>query len=203
MTQTALLVAHGAGRRFGVRRALDPVDLALAPGDAVALVGPNGAGKSTLLALLAGVLAPSEGRVERAAGVRVGWAPQRPAHYGRLSPRENLELFARLARLPDPGPAAERALASLEVPGERRQSNELSVGMRQRLSIALALLGEPEVVLLDEPTAALDEPRRARLWELVDAVRARGGAVCFATQVAEDVARASRVVSIDEGHVGA
>ena len=203
MTLTPLLAAHGAGRRFGARRALEPVDLALVPGEAVALVGPNGAGKSTLLALLAGVLAPSEGRVERAAGVRVGWAPQRPAHYGRLSPRENLELFARLAGDPDPRPSAERALASLELPRERRQSIELSVGMRQRLSIALALLGEPEVVLLDEPTASLDEPRRARLWELVDAVRARGGAVCFATQVAEDVARADRVVSIDEGHVAA
>ena len=197
-----MLAARGAGRRFGTRRALDPVDLTLTAGEAVALVGPNGAGKSTLLALLAGVLAPSEGKVERAAGVRVGWAPQRPALYGRLSPRENLELFARLAGHPDPGPLAENALTSLDLPREHRQSGELSVGMRQRLSIALALLGEPEVVLLDEPTASLDASRRERLWELVDAVRERGGAVCFATQVAEDVARASRVVSIDEGHVG-
>ncbi len=203
MTATPLLAARGAGRRFGARRALDPLDLALVPGETVALVGPNGAGKSTLLALLAGVLAPSEGTVERAAGVRVGWAPQRPALYGRLSPRENLELFARLAGHAQPGPLAESALASLDLPREHRQSGELSVGMRQRLSIALALLGEPEVVLLDEPTASLDASRRARLWELVDAVRERGGAVCFATQVAEDVERASRVVSIDEGHVGA
>ena len=202
MTVTVpLLAAHGAGRRFGSRRALDPVDLALAPGEAVALVGPNGAGKSTLLALLAGVLEPSEGRVERAAGVRVGWAPQRPAHYGRLSARENLELFARLAADPDPRSSAERALVSLDLPPERRQSNDLSVGMRQRLSIALALLGEPEIVLLDEPTASLDEPRRVRLWELVNEVRGRGGVVCFATQVPEDVARADRVVSIDDGHV--
>jgi ABC-2 type transport system ATP-binding protein len=201
VTAGALLAAHGAGRRFGGRRALDPVDLALAPGDAVALVGPNGAGKSTLLALLAGALEPSEGRVERGPGVRVGWAPQRPAHYGRLSPRENLELFARLAGDAEPELAAERALASLDLPRERRQSGELSVGMRQRLSIALALLGDPDVVLLDEPTASLDEERRARLWELVESVGARGGAVCFATQVPEDVARAGRVISIDDGHV--
>ena len=91
-----LLQAHGLGRRFGARLALAPTDLAAHAGESLALVGPNGAGKSTLLALLAGSLEPSEGRVSVADGIRVGWVPQRPAHYGRLSPLENLELFGRL-----------------------------------------------------------------------------------------------------------
>jgi ABC-2 type transport system ATP-binding protein len=89
-----LLRASGVARRYGEVLALEPTDVELAPGECVALVGPNGAGKSTLLAILAGALEPSEGVVE--AGARVGWVPQRPAHYARLSPRENLELFARL-----------------------------------------------------------------------------------------------------------
>ena len=86
-----LLAARGVARRFGRRVALHPTDFELAPGEVVALVGPNGAGKSTLLAILAGALAPSEGAVERPA--RVGWVPQRPAHYGRLTALENLRLF--------------------------------------------------------------------------------------------------------------
>src|SRR5262249_56515312 len=91
-----LLAARGIGRRFSTRVALEPVDVTLTAGEVVALVGPNGAGKSTLLAILAGSLEPSEGTVERAEGVRSGWMPQRPAHYGRLSPRQNLDVFARL-----------------------------------------------------------------------------------------------------------
>ena len=93
---SVLLAAHGVGRRYGDHVALHPTDLEVRAGEVVALVGPNGAGKSTLLALLAGALPPSDGRVEHPPGARVGWAPQRAGHYGRLTARENLELFARL-----------------------------------------------------------------------------------------------------------
>ncbi len=94
---SVLLAAHAVGRRYGGHVALHPTDLEVGAGEVVALVGPNGAGKSTLLALLAGALPPSGGRVEHPPGARVGWAPQRAGHYGRLTARENLELFARLA----------------------------------------------------------------------------------------------------------
>jgi iron complex transport system ATP-binding protein len=85
-----LLAARAAAKHFGSQLALAPTDFELADGEAVALVGPNGAGKSTLLALLAGAFEPSSGSVERRAEARIGWAPQRPAQYARLSPRENL-----------------------------------------------------------------------------------------------------------------
>ena len=109
-----LLRAIRVARRFGDVEALAPTDLELAPGETVALVGPNGAGKSTLLAILAGALEPTEGSVESHA--RIGWVPQRPAQYARLSPRENLELFARLEGVRDPVGAARDLLQRFSLP---------------------------------------------------------------------------------------
>ncbi len=182
-------------RRFGRLTVLHACDVELLPGDALALVGPNGAGKSTLLSILARALEPSAGEVTGTA--RVGWAPQRPALYGRLTPRENLELFARLEG--DPASVAE-LLDELEL-GRDAQAATLSVGMRQRLNLAIALLGAPQVLLLDEPTASLDPLRRELLWERVARVCAAGGAVCFATQNVDDVGRATRVARIEEGRL--
>jgi ABC-2 type transport system ATP-binding protein len=200
--ETALVRAEGLGRRFGRRVALAPLDFELGPGDSVALVGPNGAGKSTLLSLLAGALEPSTGTVERAAGIRVGWVPQRSAHYGRLTPRENLELFGRLESVADPESAAGRLLERFGLPDDGRLSDELSVGNRQRLDLALALLDDPDVLLLDEPTASLDPGQRARLWAEAEALRDAGGAVAFATQNLEEVERLGRrVVALRNGVV--
>jgi len=196
---TVLVRARGVARRYGSIEALAPTDLELAAGETVALVGPNGAGKSTLLALLAGALEASAGTVETSA--RIGWVPQRPAHYGRLSARENLELFARLEGVPDPTASAEDLLARFSLPGDRRPSAELSVGNRQRLNVALSLLGEPRVLLLDEPTAALDPGQRRRVWEVVNALRSDGGSVCFATQNLEEVEHADRVLVLLDGRV--
>ncbi|HEX5246024.1 MAG TPA: ABC transporter ATP-binding protein [Gaiellaceae bacterium] len=194
-----LLRALRVARRYGDVEALAPTDLELLPGETVALVGPNGAGKSTLLAILARAIEPGEGTVETHA--RVGWVPQRPAHYSRLSARENLELFARLENVPHPRAAAEQMLERFGLPVAQRPSGELSVGNRQRLNVALALLGEPRVLLLDEPTAALDPGQRRRVWEVADALRAEGGAVCFATQNLEEIEHASRTIVLQDGRV--
>jgi ABC-2 type transport system ATP-binding protein len=194
-----LLRAIGVARRYGDVEALAPTDFELVAGEAVALVGPNGAGKSTLLAILAGAIEASEGVVD--ARVSIGWVPQRPAHYARLSARENLELFAKLEGVRDAVAAAASLLDRFSLPREERPSGELSVGNRQRLNVALSLLGEPRVLLLDEPTASLDPEQRLRVWELVGALHDGGGAVLFATQNLEEVERADRVVSLREGHV--
>jgi ABC-2 type transport system ATP-binding protein len=196
-----LLAARGVTRRFGASVALEATSLDVKAGETLALVGPNGAGKSTLLALLARALEPSAGVVEQGReALRVGWVPQRPAHYGRLSARENLALFARLERLPR---TAERArvatlLELVEIDAPDRPAAELSAGNQQRLNIAIALLSDPDVLLLDEPTASLDPRQRRRLWELASGVRGRGGAVVFATQNLDELERFADAVAVLE-----
>src|SRR5881396_2370058 len=120
-----MLAAREVARRFGAQVALRLCSLEVWDGEVLALVGPNGAGKSTLLALLAGALEQSEGVVERPEDVRIGWAPQRPAFYGRLTPRENLELFARLEDEADPVAAATRLLRAFELPDTGRAAGAL------------------------------------------------------------------------------
>jgi ABC-2 type transport system ATP-binding protein len=194
-----LVRALRVARHYGDVEALAPTDFELHAGETVALVGPNGAGKSTLLAILAGALEPSEGSVETHA--RLGWVPQRPAQYARLSPRENLELFARLERVSDPVAASRDLLHRFSLPSGTQPAGQLSVGNRQRLNVALSLLGAPRVLLLDEPTASLDPVQRRLVWDVVNALRGEGGAVCFATQNVEEVEHADRVVALQDGRV--
>ena len=192
-----LLEARGVARRFGSRVALERTDVSLAGGEVVALVGPNGAGKSTLLAILAGALEPSEGVVERPE--RVGWVPQRAAHYGRLTALENLRLFAALEHVP--ARRADELAAEFELPADTRAAS-LSVGNRQRLDVALALLASPQVLLLDEPTSSLDPGQRERVWRIARGVAQGGGAVLVATHHWEELAGlADRTLELREGRL--
>jgi ABC-2 type transport system ATP-binding protein len=193
----SLLVARGVARRFGSRVALEPTDVSLAAREVVALVGPNGAGKSTLLSILAGSLEPTEGTVERPE--RVGWVPQRAAHYGRLTALENLRLFAALERVPPE--RADELARSFDLPADTRASS-LSVGNRQRLDVALALLAAPKVLLLDEPTSSLDPAQRERVWRIARTVAEDGGAVLVATHHWEELAGlADRTLELVDGHL--
>jgi ABC-2 type transport system ATP-binding protein len=182
------------------------VDLELSAGESVALLGPNGAGKTTLLSILAGADRPSGGAVEAAPGpaARIGWVPQRPALYGRLTARENLRLFAGLERRADPAGAAEELLARADL-GEvaDRPAAALSSGTLQRLNLAIALAGEPTVLLLDEPTATLSPEQRVRLWAWLAELRGeRGLALCFSTQSVDEAARhGDRLVVLAGGRI--
>ncbi|MCC6224056.1 MAG: ABC transporter ATP-binding protein [Thermoleophilia bacterium] len=203
LARRTLLSARGVTRRYGRHVALAPVDFDVVTGELVAVIGPNGAGKSTLVAILAGALRATGGTVTPGEPPpRVGWVPQRPAQYGRLSARENLELFARLEGVADPATAAARLIETVELPADDRPAANLSIGNQQRLNLAIALLAEPDVLLLDEPTAALDPRQRRRLWELATRTRDRGGAVVFVTQNLEELERfADRVCVLRAGEL--
>jgi ABC-2 type transport system ATP-binding protein len=197
-----VLSAQGLGKRFGEREALRDVSFEAHPGELLALVGPNGAGKTTLLSILAGVQQPSAGSVSRSGG-EVGWVPQQPAVYSKLSVAENLSLFAHLERVADP---AATVRLMLEQTGLEDRANEqlgrLSGGNRQRVNIAIGLLADPPVLLLDEPSASLDPLQRERLWDFIRALAERGRSVVFSThEVSEAQRYAQRLLVLAEGQL--
>jgi ABC-2 type transport system ATP-binding protein len=197
-----VLRAEHLSKSYGARAALQDVTFSAAAGERVAVIGPNGAGKTTLLAIVAGALAPSGGSVE-APGGRIGWVPQQPALYSKLSVVENLRLFARLERVGDVGGAVEEMLGQT---GLRDRAGEevgrLSGGNRQRLNIALGLLGRPTVLLLDEPSASLDPRQRERLWEFVGAQAAGGTTIVYSTHdVGEAERYGDRVLVLADGEL--
>jgi ABC-2 type transport system ATP-binding protein len=195
-----VLEARDLVKRFGDRVALRGVSLSAARGELVAVIGPNGAGKTTLLSILAGIQRPDEGSVSRKPA-EIGWVPQQAALYGKLTVRENLSLFARLERCADPAATVERMLDLTDL-RERAadQVGVLSGGNRQRVNIAIGLLSEPEVLLLDEPSAALDPRQRERLWEFILRLAGRGTTVLYATHNIQEADRyATQLVVLADG----
>jgi ABC-2 type transport system ATP-binding protein len=200
VSDAVALEARDVVRRFGAREALRGVSLAVAPGETLAIIGPNGAGKTTLLSILGGVLPPTSGSVSRDPR-DVGWVPQQPAVYGKLTVAENLALFARLERVADPAAVVDRML---EVTGLRDRAGDelgtLSGGNRQRVNIAAGLLADPDVLLLDEPSSSLDPRQRERLWRFVGGLARGGTAVVFTTHHVSEAERyADRVLVLADG----
>jgi heme exporter protein A len=187
---TALVEATGLARAFGTRRAVDGIDLALAPGECLALFGPNGAGKTTTLRMLAGLLRPTAGTARIgglalpavAARGRVGLISHRSMLYDALTARENVVFAARLHGLPDPDAAAARALGALRVADRADVAvRALSRGLQQRVAVARAIVHAPDVLLADEPYTGLDEQGSAALTALLHERRAAGAALVVVT----------------------
>jgi ABC-2 type transport system ATP-binding protein len=222
--ERAALRADGVSKAYGGRAALREVTFAVAPGETVAVIGPNGAGKTTLLQILAGALAPTSGSVSLPPH-EVGWVPQHPALYSKLSVAENLRLFARLERAKpgqrrhgrrrwwskgrlDEGPGNTMDVGwavsrMLDQTGLRDRADDelstLSGGNRQRVNIAIGLVGEPDVLLLDEPAAALDPRQRERLWQFIAQL---GTTVVFSTHdVGEAERYADRLLVLADGEL--
>src|SRR4051794_1782827 len=201
-TAEPVLEARELVKRYGDREALRGVSLSAAAGELVAVIGPNGAGKTTLLSILAGIQKPDGGTISKAPS-EIGWVPQQAALYGKLTVAENLRLFARLEKRPDPEEVVDRML---DQTGLRDRADDqvgvLSGGNRQRVNIAIGLLSSPEVLLLDEPSAALDPRQRERLWEFILALAAAGTTVVYATHNIQEADRyASRVLVLADGEL--
>jgi ABC-2 type transport system ATP-binding protein len=178
----------------------------VARGSVTGLLGPSGSGKSTLLRAIVGVQIVAGGHVEVLGGpagstplrTRVGYMTQAPSVYGDLSVRENLRFFARVLRRP---PAeVERVLAdvSMDEYGDR-VVNRLSGGQRARVSLATALLGSPDLLVLDEPTVGLDPLLRRDLWELFHGLAARGVTLLVSSHVMDEADRCNALLLLREG----
>ena len=211
----ARIEVRGLRQRFGTLEVLAGLSFRVQPGEIFGLLGPNGCGKSTTLRVLTGMLLPDAGellldgtKVEpgaRALRQRMGVVFQAPSLDGRLTARENLALGAALYGLTGT-PARARVEELLEFTALRERANEavskFSGGMRRRLELARALLHEPSLLLMDEPTTGLDERFFRQTWERIEALRAeRGLTVLLTTHRAEEAERCDRVAVVDQGKV--
>jgi ABC-2 type transport system ATP-binding protein len=195
-----VLEVEGLSKSYGERMALREVSLEARRGELLAVLGPNGAGKTTLLSILAGITRPDGGRIERANG-RAGWVPQKAGLYHRLTVEENLGLFARMEKAKDPDATVERMLEQTGLADRRAdQVSSLSGGNQQRINIAIGLLADPSVLLLDEPSSGLDPSQRVRLWEFVAGLSRGGTAVIYSTHQIEEASHyGDRLVVLADG----
>lgn len=207
---TDLVTLAGVSKHYGAQRAIDGLDLQLRQGECVALAGHNGAGKSTLIKLVLGLIRPTHGRVtlfgedahSRAAARlrdRIGYLPETVALHPSLTGVETLAFYARLKRRPLSGNPA--LLEKVGIAGAaHRRVGGYSKGMRQRLALAQALLGQPRVLLFDEPTTGLDPASRLMFYDIVRELRAAGATVLLSTHALSELAgHADRIIVMKAG----
>lgn len=203
---------EGVAFSYGRLAVFRDLSLAVPRGVAYGLLGPNGAGKSTLMRLLVGRLRPARGRIrvlgeEPRPGLtsRIGYMPQSIALYPELTARENIDFFARMYGLFRPRERRERVSQVLELVGlvERAHSPvmTLSGGMRQRVSLACALVHQPPLLLLDEPTVGLDPELRVTFWEHFQALAARGVTLIISSHTMDDAAHCHRLAFLHRGRI--
>jgi ABC-2 type transport system ATP-binding protein len=195
-----VLEVDGLSKSYGERAALRDVSLDVSKGELLAVLGPNGAGKTTLLSILAGITKPDSGRISQSNG-EVGWVPQEAGVYRRLTVEENLRLFARMEGSGDVDATVQRMLDQTGLEERRHdQVSSLSGGNQQRINIAIGLLGDPAVLLLDEPSSGLDPSQRVRLWEFVAGLSRGGASVIYSTHQIEEASHyGDRLVVLADG----
>jgi Cu-processing system ATP-binding protein len=211
---SSVIEIRAASRRFGEVRAVDDVTLSVARGEIFGLIGPNGAGKTTLFKLMLGLLPPTAGTVlvegKRVDGAefrevrrRVGYLPETVVLWDNLTGRETLRFFADLKGAPRTQCAALLDRVGLRGAADRRVRG-YSKGMRQRLGFAQALLGDPAILFLDEPTAGLDPESRREFYALLHDLRARGVTAVLTSHVlAEMQERVDRLAIMRDGRIDA
>ncbi len=195
-----LIEAHGLGYSDGPRQILYDIDLSIRPGEIVTIVGPNGAGKTTLLRALIGAMKPSRGEVRRKPGLKIGYTPQKLAidHTMPLTVDRFLKLGGGGSRVARVAVLETVGIANLG----QAQISDLSGGELQRASLARALLRQPDLLVLDEPTQGLDQLGEASFYRLIEQVRREtGAAICMVSHDLHVVMSASDRVICLNGHV--
>ncbi len=212
MNDGARVVLDGVRRSFGAQVAIANLSLRVGAGEIYGLVGPDGAGKTTALRITAGLLDPDAGSVSLAGSdpfdarharrELLGYMPQQYSLYGDLTVSENLAFFREMYGLSRDAFRARRdrllALSRLE-PFRERRAQALSGGMYKKLALACALLHEPKVLLLDEPTTGVDPVSRRELWDLLNEFVAEGMAIVIATPYMDEAARCHRAGMLHHG----
>jgi len=207
-----MLKATGLQKRFGDHIAVDGVDLSIPKGSCFGLLGPNGAGKTTTISMLVGVLKPDAGIVEMDGAsatasfkTKIGFVPQELALYDELTAEENLRFFGLLYGLTGDQLSAriESALSLANLKDRAKDKvSEYSGGMKRRLNIAAALLHDPELLILDEPTVGVDPQSRNAIFEALEALRAQGKTLLYTTHYMEEVERlCDRIAIMDHGKI--
>jgi ABC-2 type transport system ATP-binding protein len=208
---TTVILAEGLTRRFGDFLAVDQVSFTIKAGEVVGYLGPNGSGKTTTIRMLLGLLRPSAGSarvlgydvVSQAELVRarVGYMSQKFALYHDLTVGENLAFYAGVYGIRDPQ-LMDDALNLVEMKGQKRQpASELSVGMRQRLALATAIVHQPQLLFLDEPTSGVDPQARRAFWDLIYSLVERGVTALVTTHYMDEAEYCSRVGIMREGRL--
>jgi len=210
-TATQALLCRGLVKRYGTVTAVDGLDLAIGAGECFGLLGPNGAGKTTTIEILEGLTRPDEGVVrvldetwgagrDRALRERIGIQLQETRFFDKYSVFETIRLFRSFYQR---GPAPDDVVRKVQLEEKRNAwVVKLSGGQRQRLSVACALVNDPEVLFLDEPTTGLDPQSRRQLWELVEGFRAGGGTILLTTHYMDEAQRlCDRVAIMDHGKI--
>ncbi|MEK7459112.1 MAG: ATP-binding cassette domain-containing protein [Patescibacteria group bacterium] len=209
------IVAHNITKSFGNFRAVDDVSFVVQKGAVLGLLGPNGAGKTTIVRILSTLTAPDGGRVSVAGfdvatqpldvRKRIGLAGQAAAIDEMLTGLENLEMIGRLHRMTKADACKKAAELITEFGLEEAANKPLktySGGMRRRLDLAASLVGNPEVLFLDEPTTGLDPKSRLDLWTILENLTSKGVTILLTTQYLEEADRlADRIIMIDHGHI--
>ena len=214
MAMDAAISVAGLTKRYGDRTAVDGVTFEVLQGESFGILGPNGAGKTTTLEMIEGLRRPDGGEITllgepvwpdpRRIQARIGVQLQTTSLFDMLTARELLELFAKFYLRPD---AEERTRISLELVGLESKADDyakrLSGGQQQRLAIALALVHDPDIVFLDEPTTGLDPQARRNLWEVIRSINAdQGKTVVLTTHYLEEAEQlCQRVAIMDESRI--
>lgn len=201
---------HGLTKRFGPRTVVDNVDIAIPRGEVWGFLGPNGSGKTTTIRMLCGLLLPDAGAgtclgydiIKESAQIkaRTGYMTQRFSYYEDLSIRENLEFVARVYGMTRRREAVDRAIEGLGLTSRQKQlAGTLSGGWKQRLALAASVLHEPELLLLDEPTAGVDPEARREFWENIHKLAHQGITVLVSTHYMDEAERCDHIVYIAYG----